>query len=600
MSFTPMAGEKAYSLSSTAEYAQEQARPKSGRSRAFRRLAIFTGLLYLLFVLTRRAFLAAGFKGCGHLFAEPGKFGHGDSKLCSQYSELVPKKNSALWSSLGETFDTEEFKIRAIDWLAGAIQVPTESYDNMDPVGVDPRWETFSKLHEYLATAFPLVHAKLDLQKVNTYGLLFEWAGSDTSLKPLLLAAHQGTTADEWNHPPYSGFFDGERIWGRGASDDKSGLIGSLSAIESLLEGGFQPTRTIVLAYGFDEEARGREGAQALGKAMLETYGENSIAFVVDEGGGFTEQYGTVFSTPGIAEKGGLDTRVEVTSPGGHSSVPPSHTSIGILSKLLVEFEDHPYDVKLTRNDVLYDTLQCYGEHAKRLPSDLRKAIKRSVKSDKALKKLQGIVFEEDALISLVGTTQAIDLIQGGVKSNALPEQAWAVVNHRISTQSSLAEAQQHDTELLKKLAEKFNLTYSAFGVDITEPDAPHKGRLTLSDAFGNALEPAPVTPTSGPNAIPYEILSGTIKATYNAHRKIEGENIIIAPGMPTGNTDTRYYWKLTDHIFRYNHKNSGNETNRLANGVHTVNEHIELDAFLEIIRFFLTLILNTDESTVV
>uniref|UniRef100_A0A0W0GA04 Putative carboxypeptidase S n=1 Tax=Moniliophthora roreri TaxID=221103 RepID=A0A0W0GA04_MONRR len=619
-----MAGEKAYSLSSTAEYAQEQARPKSGRSRAFRRLAIFTGLLYLLFVLTRRAFLAAGFKGCGHLFAEPGKFGHGDSKLCSQYSELVPKKNSALWSSLGETFDTEEFKIRAIDWLAGAIQVPTESYDNMDPVGVDPRWETFSKLHEYLATAFPLVSvlrfvmAKLQINsRIDTQNSTFRRSTpTGYSLNGLeaihrsnpffsqLIKAHvvpvDSRTADEWNHPPYSGFFDGERIWGRGASDDKSGLIGSLSAIESLLEGGFQPTRTIVLAYGFDEEARGREGAQALGKAMLETYGENSIAFVVDEGGGFTEQYGTVFSTPGIAEKGGLDTRVEVTSPGGHSSVPPSHTSIGILSKLLVEFEDHPYDVKLTRNDVLYDTLQCYGEHAKRLPSDLRKAIKRSVKSDKALKKLQGIVFEEDALISLVGTTQAIDLIQGGVKSNALPEQAWAVVNHRISTQSSLAEAQQHDTELLKKLAEKFNLTYSAFGVDITEPDAPHKGRLTLSDAFGNALEPAPVTPTSGPNAIPYEILSGTIKATYNAHRKIEGENIIIAPGMPTGNTDTRYYWKLTDHIFRYNHKNSGNETNRLANGVHTVNEHIELDAFLEIIRFFLTLILNTDESTVV
>ncbi|EEB98096.1 hypothetical protein MPER_02456 [Moniliophthora perniciosa FA553] len=93
---------------------------------------------------------------------------------------------------------------------------------------------------------------------------------------------------------------------------------------------------------------------------------------------------------------------------------------------------------------------------------------------------------------------------------------------------------------------------------------------------------------------------SRTIKATIKAHAKIEAENIIVAPAMPTGNTDTRYYWKLTDHIFRYNHKNSGNETNRLANGVHTVNENIELDAFLEIIRFFSTLILNTDESTVV
>jgi len=36
-------------------------------------------------------------------------------------------------------------------------------------------------------------------------------------------------------------------------------------------------------------------------------------------------------------------------------------------------------------------------------------------------------------LDSLVTTTQAIDLIEGGVKSNALPELVWAVVNHRIS-----------------------------------------------------------------------------------------------------------------------------------------------------------------------
>lgn len=42
--------------------------------------------------------------------------------------------------------------------------------------------------------------------------------------------------------------------------------------------------------------------------------------------GGFTEQYGSVFATPGITEKGYLDVKVEVTAPGGHSSVPPKHT----------------------------------------------------------------------------------------------------------------------------------------------------------------------------------------------------------------------------------------------------------------------------------
>ena len=41
---------------------------------------------------------------------------------------------------------------------------------------------------------------------------------------------------------------------------------------------------------------------------------------------GFTDNFGSVFATPGIAEKGNVNVLVEVTAPGGHSSVPPPHT----------------------------------------------------------------------------------------------------------------------------------------------------------------------------------------------------------------------------------------------------------------------------------
>ena len=114
------------------------------------------------------------------------------------------------------------------------------------------------------------------------------------------------------------------------------------STIELLIERKFVPTRTVVLAFGFDEEASGSqvgwstvsdrlilrslEGAEKLAKALEDTFGEDGFAFIVDEGAGFSEQYGSVFAVLAIAEKGSSEVKVEVATAGGHSSVPPPHT----------------------------------------------------------------------------------------------------------------------------------------------------------------------------------------------------------------------------------------------------------------------------------
>lgn len=521
-----------------------------------------------------------------------------DAKICPQADALYPDRHAPVWERLGKEYSQDEFTLRAVEWLGGAVRVPTESYDKMGPVGVDERWKAFKPFHDYLFRSFPLTHETLTLTKVNTYGLLYEWKGSDDTLKPLLLAAHQDVvpvdpkTVDQWKYPPYSGHYDGESIWGRGSTDDKSGLIGIFSSVETLLEKNFKPTRTIVLAFGFDEEASGTHGAVTLSHTMLQTYGEDSFALLVDEGAGFAEMGGSVIAIPGIAEKGYFDARVTVSTAGGHSSIPPPHTSIGILSRLLVEFEANPIKPQLERGTPVYSTVQCVGQHAKDFPAHLRALIKRSIHSDRALHKLEAELIKDNQYRSLIGTTQAIDLIQGGVKTNALPEEAWAVVNHRIATQSSISAVQQRDIHILKHLAKEFNLTFTAFGSDITLDGGPTAGKLTLTDAWGTALEPAPVTPTD--DSAPWRLLSGTIKATYNAHRDLEGgDNIFVSPGIMSGNTDTRYYWKLTQHIVRYSHQ-GGVDTST----IHSVNEHIGAKDFVEMIRFFTTLILNVDETT--
>lgn len=79
-------------------------------------------------------------------------------------------------------------------------------------------------------------------------------------------------------------------------------------------------------------------------------------------------------------------------------------------------------------------------------------------------------------------------------------------------------------------------------------------------------------------------------------HRSMnDADTIIVAPSIMSGNTDTRFYWNLSSHIFRYNHDNASGRGP--LSGIHTANEFTTVDAFLGKIRFFSTLILNADEA---
>jgi len=214
-----------------------------------------------------------------------------------------------------------------------------------------------------------------------------------------------------------------------------------------LLEKNFKPARTVVLAFGFDEEAGGKQGAQHLSAEMLKIYGEDAFALLVDEGSAYGEMAGSVIAIPAIAEKGRVNTRVIVSTLGGHSSVPPPHTSIGILARLLVEFEENPIEPHLDRGTPVYNTVQCVAEHAKEFPAHLRALVKTAAHSDLALRKLEAALINDPFYRALIGTTQAIDLVRGGVKANALPEEAWVVVNHRIATQRSVFHIHSGDPQ---------------------------------------------------------------------------------------------------------------------------------------------------------
>lgn len=160
-------------------------------------------------------------------------------------------------------------------------------------------------------------HCYTSPQVINKHGLVYTVPGSDEDLKPILLTAHQDIvpvddeTLDEWTYPPFEGHYDQRTgyLYGRGTADDKSALTGLMSALEALLaQEDYDPRRTVILAFGFDHEISGERGAGEIAKHLLKKYGEDGIAFILDEGGSGLQQVdNTLYALPAVYEKGYLD-----------------------------------------------------------------------------------------------------------------------------------------------------------------------------------------------------------------------------------------------------------------------------------------------------
>ncbi len=175
-----------------------------------------------------------------------------------------------------------------------------------------PDSSAFLALHRYLASVYPLVHQKLQQEKVNGYSLVYTWKGKDLSLKPIILMAHQDVVPVEkaslaqWKVDPFGGIIKDGRLWGRGAADDKISLFALLEATEKLLQENYRPERTVYFVFGQDEEAGGK-GVKAVA-ALFKLRGIKAD-WVLDEGGEITKKeilglQGKPVALIGTSEKG--------------------------------------------------------------------------------------------------------------------------------------------------------------------------------------------------------------------------------------------------------------------------------------------------------
>lgn len=402
-----------------------------------------------------------------------------------------------------------------------------------------------------------------------------------------------------------------------------------MASFESLLELDFKPHRSIILSFGFDEEASGTQGAEALANYLESVYGKHQdgkgVLMIVDEGNGVdATTFGIPIAAPAVSEKGYLDAKVTVNGKGGHSSQPPKHTTIGILSKIIGHIEDNPHIPSLVlREDGNKEdspglkTMLCVRDAPKVKGTSLGRAVEKLIearkklantrfscnrsrllrsRAKKALEKARDdflqIAREEEALGEFV-TTQAVDLIHGGVKINALPEEASAIINHRINVEETVEDVRTRLTKLVEEMASKYDCQVAKWGN--TKVDKESHCVVVLEDAFESALEPAPRTPTEGKEASPYRLLSSVIRRTWPLG---DNQYIRVVPTLMQGNTDTKSYHALSRHIFRFAPTSLDKLEGPQDGGIHTVDERVQIDTLTKGFEFYTSLMTAVQEQT--
>jgi len=397
--------------------------------------------------------------------------------------------------------------------LGRTIQFQTISLSRDAP----PAAEAFEALHAELSALFPRVHAALERERVGDWSLLYTWRGSAPELAPVVLVAHQDVvpvdpgTEDAWSQPPFSGAVSGGEVWGRGALDDKGSLVAILAAVEDLLAEGFVPRRPLLLAFGHDEEIGGGAGARAVA-AELAARGVRA-ALVLDEGGAISDVpipgLGPV-ALIGVAEKEQLSLKLVAEAPGGHSSMPPPQSAVGIVAEAVRALETGRPPARMV--EATRATLEALAPELPFLPRLVL------ANADVLEPFLLRALATQPALDAAIRTTTAATMIHGGAKSNVLPKRVSAVVNFRILPGESVDDIVAHARATI----------------------ADQRVRIEIASKT-SAREPSATSPAHGPA---FTLLEETIAARF--------PGVVVAPYLVLGGTDARHFAAISENIYRF------------------------------------------------
>ena len=439
----------------------------------------------------------------------------------------------------------------AVRRLAAALALRTV---HAGPTSTD--FAPFDALYELIGGSYPLV-AELGTTERVGHSILVTIPGTEPALPAALLLAHQDVvdvvpgTEGEWEHDPFGGYVDEEWVWGRGALDIKEMLMGELEAVELLLSRHGRPRRTVILAFGEDEETSS-EGATALASELARR--GVRAAFSLDEGV-TTFIDAASYGAPGttlvdvcLSQKGYLDVRLVARGRGGHSSNPFGGTSLERLCVAVSRLAASRPSPRLT--PVVAGAFRLLAPHVSTEPF---RSLVADVDGNASL--LADAASRERDLHPLVCTTMAVDQIEASASApNVMPADASATINFRLLPGTTAEEVVGWVRDTVGD------------GIEVEVLHQTPAGRLDDASGLG------------------YDELTEVLRRYH--------PGTVVVPSIVCGGTDSVRYEGVCDKLLRFTPFRPAPE--ELARGLHGVNERISRRTYAQGIRVLVAFLERT------
>jgi len=366
--------------------------------------------------------------------------------------------------------------------------------------------------------------------------------------KNLLYNAHMDVVPpgneEDWKYPPLSAYLKRKKlIFGRGSSDMKAALAAMVISLKILKKLNLKLSGNLIVNAVADEETGGKLGTKWCLENVLKTKNIKSNFIIVGEPSGLAPLPKAII----IGEKGHLLLKIITHGKSAHSMVPDMGiNAIYMMSKIIENLSS--LDNFIPNIEPPFSLIE------------LKNLVSSAFPSNEIFEK----IFDEQPLLqnflaSLTKFTKSLNVINGGIKGNIIPDHCEAIMDFRLLP----GQSSKIILEGLKKLITHIGFKVKELSEDIdidsfVSIEVYEEGAASVWKDYENSDE---------------------IKEFKKIVEDIYGKKSFFA--LAPGSTDAHYY-RNSGYCLKTIHFGPGK-----AADMHAINESIEIEDFLNSILVY-------------